>query len=180
MTSIPDSIARGLGCSGGGLSTRLHLVAGLRCRPVARQSGSGQHAGSAGFIPLLQQIRIRCRGCGRPRTRPGSGLAGEAYCSHGDRVYLRQRRITAVIAVQQDQAANRLARGSPRRPATRLRLPALPTAQHRRMLPQQAQRMPGRRHRLRQTRSYLPGQHRRRLDQDLAARPSPMIQPVPW
>jgi hypothetical protein len=48
--------------------------------------------------------------------------------------------------------------------------------QHRRTLLQQAQRVPGRRHPIRQARHHLPGHHRRRLDQDLAPQPHPMIQ----
>ena len=56
-------------------------------------------------------IRIRRRGRGRPRTRPGIVLGDKAYSSRAIRAHLRRRRITATIPEPTDQANNRLRRG---------------------------------------------------------------------
>jgi len=56
-------------------------------------------------------IRIRRRGPGRPRTRPGQVLGDKAYSSRAIRVHLRRRRITATIPEPTDQAKNRKRRG---------------------------------------------------------------------
>jgi transposase len=56
-------------------------------------------------------IRIRRRGPGRPRTRPGQVLGDKAYSSRAIRAYLRKRRIKATIPEPVDQKQNRLRRG---------------------------------------------------------------------
>jgi transposase len=101
-----------LGRSRGGLSTKLHLVADRRCRPLARIITPGQHGDSPRFIPLMESVRIVRRGTGRPRTRPARALADKAYSSRGNRRYLRRRRIQAVIPIKKDQQANRRKLGS--------------------------------------------------------------------
>jgi hypothetical protein len=65
----------------GGLSTKIHLAADRRCRPVTRILTPGQHGDCPQFIPLLNQVRIARRGKGRPRTRPGTAMADKAYSS---------------------------------------------------------------------------------------------------
>lgn len=102
----------GLGRSRGGLSTKIHLVADRRCRPIARLTSPGQHGDSPRFIPLITAIRVRRRGPGRPRTRPARVLADKAYSSKANRAYLRRRGIQAVIPVKEDQKAHRRNRGS--------------------------------------------------------------------
>ncbi|WP_425426452.1 transposase [Amycolatopsis australiensis] len=92
-----------LGRSRGGLSTKIHLVADRRCRPIARLTSPGQHGDSPRFVPLLQQIRIRRRGLGRSRVRPARVMADKAYSSKANRAYLRERGIKAVIPVKEDQ-----------------------------------------------------------------------------
>lgn len=57
-------------------------------------------------------IRIRRRGRGRPRTRPGHVLADKAYSSRGIRAHLRKRRIRTTIPEPADQVRNRAKRGS--------------------------------------------------------------------
>ena len=59
----------------------------------------------------MARIRIRRRGPGRPRTRPGRVLGDKAYSSRGIRGYLRRRRIKATIPEPADQKNNRLRRG---------------------------------------------------------------------
>jgi transposase len=100
-----------LGRSRGGLSTKIHLAADRRCRPVSRILTPGQHGDCPQFIPLLNQVRIARRGTGRPRTRPGRAMAGKAYSSAANRAYLRKRGIKAVIPVKEDQKKHRRARG---------------------------------------------------------------------
>jgi transposase len=101
-----------LGRSRGGWTTKIHLVADRRCRPIARLTSPGQHGDSPRFIPLMESIRIPRRGLGRPRRKPGAAMADKAYSSKANRIYLRRRGIQAVIPVKEDQKANRRNRGS--------------------------------------------------------------------
>jgi transposase len=101
----------GLGRSRGGLSTKIHLAADRRCRPVTHITTPGQHGDCPQFIPLMQAIRIGRRGKGRPRTRPGAAMADKAYSSAANRAYLRRHGIKAIIPVKEDQKNHRHARG---------------------------------------------------------------------
>jgi len=101
----------GIGRSRGGLTTKIHLAADLRCRPVARLTSPGQHGDSPYFTPLLEAISTRRRGKGRPRRRPGRAMADKAYSSRANRAWLRRHHITAVIPVKEDQKKHRRNRG---------------------------------------------------------------------
>jgi len=101
----------GIGRSRGGLTTKIHLAADLRCRPVARLTSPGQHGDSPAFVSLMDAIRIRRRGTGRPRTRPGRAMADKAYSSAANRAWLRDHHIAAVIPVKEDQKKHRRNRG---------------------------------------------------------------------
>ena len=101
----------GLGRSRGGLTTKIHLAADRRCRPLTRILTPGQHGDCPQFIPLLQAIRIGRRGGGAPRTRPGRAMGDKAYSSAANRAYLRRRGIKAVIPVKEDQKEHRRRRG---------------------------------------------------------------------
>jgi Transposase DDE domain len=107
----PGQGREALGRSRGGLTTKIHLAADRRCRPLTRILTPGQHGDCPQFIPLMNQLAIRRRGKGRPRTRPGAALGDKAHSSAANRAYLRKRRITAVIPVKEDQKNNRRARG---------------------------------------------------------------------
>ncbi|MGI5236654.1 IS5 family transposase [Dactylosporangium sp. CA-139066] len=100
-----------LGRSRGGLTTKLHLAADRRCRPISRHTTPGQRADCTGFAQVMTGIRVQRRR-GRPRTRPGHVLADKAYSSKAIRTHLRRRGITATIPVKADQAANRRKKGS--------------------------------------------------------------------
>jgi transposase len=100
-----------LGRSRGGLTTKIHLAADRRCRPITRLTSPGQHGDSPRFIPLMEQVRILRRGKGRPRRRPGRAMGDKAYSSAANRSYLRRRGIQAVIPVKEDQKRHRRARG---------------------------------------------------------------------
>jgi transposase len=94
------------------LSTKIHLVADRRCRPITRLISPGQHGDSPRFIPLMESIRIPRRGVGRPRKRPARTLADKAYSSRANRAYLRERKVQAVIPIKEDQKEHRRKRGS--------------------------------------------------------------------
>lgn len=100
-----------LGRSRGGWTTKIHLLADRRCRPVARLISPGQDGDAPRFVPLLETIRIQRRSRGRPRTRPARVLADKAYSSRDNRDHLRRREIQAVIPVKEDQKPHRRERG---------------------------------------------------------------------
>ncbi|MGB7795364.1 MAG: IS5 family transposase [Pseudonocardiaceae bacterium] len=102
----------GLGRSRGGLSTKIHLLADSRCRPLARVTTVGQRHDSLAFEPLMGRLRIRRLGPGRPRTRPGWLQADKAYSNRKIRTYLRKRRIKATIPEKTDQQQTCAAKGS--------------------------------------------------------------------
>jgi transposase len=101
-----------LGRSRGGLSTKIHLIADRRRRPLTKIVTPGQHGDCPQFIPLMGQLAIRRRGQGRPRTRPGAAMGDKAYSSAANRAYLRKRGIKAVIPVKEDQKDHRRRRGT--------------------------------------------------------------------
>ncbi len=72
---------------------------------------AGHRHDSLAFESVMAGIRIRRRGPGRPRTRPGKVLGDKAYSSRAIRAHLRRRRITAAIPEPADQANNRVRRG---------------------------------------------------------------------
>ncbi|THA43898.1 IS5 family transposase [Streptomyces sp. A1136] len=100
-----------LGRSRGGLTSKIHLAADRRCRPLALVLTAGQAGDSPQFIPVLDRVRVRLP-VGRPRTRPAAVAADKAYSSRGNRAYLRKRGIKAVIPEKRDQAANRKKKGA--------------------------------------------------------------------
>lgn len=95
-----------LGRSRGGQTSKIHLAADRKCRPLAFVLTAGQAADSPQFIPVLEKILVRGP-VGHPRTRPDAVAGDKAYSSRGNRAYLRKRRIKAVIPEKKDQAANR-------------------------------------------------------------------------
>lgn len=107
-----------LGRSRGGLSTKIHLLADSRCRPLVTVTTAGQRHDSLAFDPLMDKLRVYRHGPGRPRTRPDELLADKAYSSKGIRSHCRGRGIRATIPLKADQQAGRRRRGA------RGRLPA--------------------------------------------------------
>ncbi|MFI6886719.1 IS5 family transposase [Streptosporangium canum] len=104
----PDDHA--LGRSRGGLTTKIHLAADSRCRPLAFVITPGQAGDAPAFIQVMDRVRVP-RPVGRPRTTPDVVLADKAYSSRAIRISLRRRRIRAVIPQPADQIANRKKRG---------------------------------------------------------------------
>lgn len=109
--SAADHDREALGRSRGGLTTKVHLAADRRCRPVARVITAGQRNDSVVFDAVMARIRVHRRGGGRPRTRPGRVLADKAYSSRAIRGSLRKRGIHATIPEPADQQAHRARRG---------------------------------------------------------------------
>jgi Transposase DDE domain len=107
-----DLLAGSTAGSRGGWTTKIHLVADRRCRPIARLTSPGHHADCPRLIPLMESIRILRRRLGRPRRRPGRALADKPYSSAANRAHLRRRGIQAVIPVKEDQKAHRRNCGS--------------------------------------------------------------------
>jgi transposase len=103
--------AADLGRSRGGLTTKTHLAADRRCRPLAFVLTPGQAADNPRFIEVLAAIKVRGP-VGRPRTRPDAVAADKAYSARATRAYLHRRGIQAVIPEKTDQAAHRVKKGS--------------------------------------------------------------------
>ncbi|WP_329112015.1 IS5 family transposase [Streptomyces sp. NBC_01353] len=92
-------------------TSKVHLAADRKCRPLAFVLTAGQAADSPQFIAVLGKIRVRGP-VGRPLTRPDAVAGDKAYSLRGNRAHLRQRGIMAVIPEKRDQAANRKKKGS--------------------------------------------------------------------
>ncbi len=107
-----------LGRSRGGLSTKIHLLADSRCRPLSIVTTAGQRHDSLAFDLVLDRLRVQRPGRGRPRRRPDAVLADKAYSSKAIRSGLRARGIRATIPLKTDQQAGRRGRNA------RGRLPA--------------------------------------------------------
>ncbi|WP_394356414.1 IS5 family transposase [Spiractinospora alimapuensis] len=100
-----------LGRSRGGLTTKIHLIADNRRRPLAIATSPGQRGDTRMFEPLMAALRLP-RSAGRSRTRPDRLLADKAYSSSAIRAHLRRRGIRATIAQPHDQSANRKRKGA--------------------------------------------------------------------
>ncbi|UPZ34555.1 IS5 family transposase [Streptomyces sp. LRE541] len=109
LVGEPDDHA--IGRSRGGLSTKIHLAADGRCRPLAFVLTAGQAGDAPAFTDVMARLRVPRRR-GRPRTRPDVVLADKAYSSRAIREHLRRRGIRAVIPAPADQRRHRLRRGS--------------------------------------------------------------------
>ena len=96
----------------GGLSTKIHLAADDRARPISRVITAGQRHDAVVFEPVMAGIRIRRRGRGRPRTRPDRVLCDKAYSNRRIRAELRRRRTKTTIPERIDQQAHRARKGS--------------------------------------------------------------------
>jgi hypothetical protein len=86
------------------LTTKIHLAADQRCRPLAIVTSEGQRHDSIALEAVLAKIVIDRVGPGRPRTRPDWVLADKAYSSKANRAHLARRKIKAAIPIKDDQA----------------------------------------------------------------------------
>ncbi|MGW7440752.1 IS5 family transposase [Streptomyces sp. NPDC054849] len=102
----------GLGRSRGGFTSKLHLSADGRCRPLSLIVTPGQRADCTQFKPVLEKIRVPRSGLGRPRKKPDSLAADRAYSNGPIRQYLRRRGIRHTIPEKTDSQAARLRKGT--------------------------------------------------------------------
>ncbi|MFF7094456.1 IS5 family transposase [Streptomyces rubradiris] len=102
----------GLGRSRGGFTSKLHLSADGRCRPLSLVVTGGQRADCTQFKLVLEKIRVPRTGPGRPRKKPDSLAADKAYSNGPCRGYLRRRGIRHTIPEKTDSLAARLRKGS--------------------------------------------------------------------
>ncbi|MFF6835288.1 IS5 family transposase [Streptomyces sp. NPDC012438] len=102
----------GLGRSRGGFTSKLHLSADGRCRPLSLVVTPGQRADCTQFKPVLEKIRVPRSGLGRPRKKPDSLAADRAYSNGLIREYLRRRGIRHTIPEKTDSRAARLRKGA--------------------------------------------------------------------
>lgn len=101
-----------LGRSRGGVSTKAHLAADSRCRPLGFITTVGQRHDAVAFELTLSQVALRRHGRGRPRTRPDAVLSDKAYSSKAIRHHLSRRKIKAVIPIKDDQREARINKGA--------------------------------------------------------------------
>nr|WP_075018374.1 IS5 family transposase [Actinacidiphila rubida] len=102
----------GLGRSRGGFTSKVHLSADGRCRPLSLLVTAGQRGDSPQLESVLEKIRVPRLGPGRPRKKPDSVAADRAYSNRPCREYLRRRGIPHTIAEKTDSQAARLRKGS--------------------------------------------------------------------
>jgi len=94
------------------LSTKIHLLADTKCRPLARVTTAGQRHDSKAFEAVMKDLRIAGPDRSCPRTRPDRVLGDKAYSSKKIRAHLRRRGIKATIPEPSDQVRHRAAKGS--------------------------------------------------------------------
>ncbi|MFJ7345834.1 IS5 family transposase [Streptomyces sp. NPDC101110] len=100
-----------LGRSRGGLTTKIHLAADGRCRPLAFLLTPGHYGDGPQLKRVLEQVSVPRIGVGRPRRRPDRVLADKAYTSRDNRRYLRRLGIPHTIP-ERFQRRHRLNQGS--------------------------------------------------------------------
>ncbi|MET9935039.1 MULTISPECIES: IS5 family transposase [unclassified Streptomyces] len=101
----------GSGRSRGGFTSKLHLSADGRCRPLSLIVTPGQWADCTRFKPVLEKSRVPRPGPGRPRKKPDSLAAGKAYSNGPIREYLRRRGIRHTLPEKTDSQTARLRKG---------------------------------------------------------------------
>lgn len=92
-----------LGRSQGGFSTKVHLRAEGRGKPITVVLTSGERHEQVALEALLDQGAIRRPGRGRPRLRPRAVAGDKGYSSPTARGRLRRRGICPVIPSKSNQ-----------------------------------------------------------------------------
>lgn len=95
-----------LGRSRGGFGTKLHLVVDGHGIPLSAVVTAGQAHESKSLGPVLESVRLKRPGRGRPRRRPRRLAGDKGYSYPSTRRYLRRRGIKAVIPTRKDQRRN--------------------------------------------------------------------------
>ncbi|MGW5590730.1 IS5 family transposase [Streptomyces sp. NPDC003857] len=108
---VGEPVDHALGRSLGRLTTKIHLAADGRCRPLAFVLTPGQAGDAPAFGQVMTRLRVPRR-IGRPRITPDAVLADTAYSSRAIRSHLQRRGFRAVIPEPADQVTNRKRLGS--------------------------------------------------------------------
>ena len=102
----------GLGRSRGGLTSKIHLAVDGRGLPMSILVTPGQAGDNPELLALLDQVRVRRVGPGRPRRRPRRVIADRAYSHPSTRRALRARGLGFICPERRDQIARRKAKGA--------------------------------------------------------------------
>ncbi len=86
-----------LGRSRGGFSTKIHVRAERRGKPLVLLVSAGERHDQMLFEPLMQQGWIKREGRGRPRHRPSRLVGDKGYSSRRIRTWLRRHGIRHTI-----------------------------------------------------------------------------------
>jgi len=95
-----------LGRSRGGFGTKLHLVVDGHGLPLAVGVAAGQAHESRALEPVLEAVRLKRPGRGRPRCRPKRLAGDKGYSDPRVRRYLRRRGIKDVIPTRKGRRRN--------------------------------------------------------------------------
>lgn len=101
-----------LGRSRGGLTTKIHLSADGKARPLSLVLSEGQVSDSKMLDATLDAIRVPRPGKGRPRKRPGKLRLDKGYSYPRCRQTLRRRKLRSIIPERRDQRKQRAQKGS--------------------------------------------------------------------
>lgn len=110
--TVEAQAGEAIGRSRGGLTTKIHLAVDGRGRPLSILLTPGQAGDNPQLLPLLDAIRVKAAGPGRPRKRPEMLVADKGYAHDPTRRELRRRRIRHTIPERRDQIARRAAKGN--------------------------------------------------------------------
>ncbi|MET9539025.1 transposase [Streptomyces sp. NPDC006553] len=102
----------GLGRSRGEFTSKIHLSADSRCRTLSLIVTPAQRADRTQFEPVLQKTRVPRPGPGRPRKKPDSLTADNAYSNGPIRQYVRRRGIRHTAPEKNDSQAALLRKGA--------------------------------------------------------------------
>jgi transposase len=90
----------------GGFSTKLHLRADAKGRPVAFHLTGGERHDLLGVEPLFEQGVLRTGRRGRPRWKPAAVIADKACSAAWLLETFRRKRIVPIIPSRADQPEN--------------------------------------------------------------------------
>jgi len=92
-----------IGKNRGGLTTKIHLRVDGNGKPLAFHITPGQAHDCPPSKKLLEQVKIKQIGCGRPKCYPKAMIADQAYSALWFRNILKSKKIQAVIPTRKYQ-----------------------------------------------------------------------------
>ena len=100
-----------MGRSRGGLTTKLHLCADGKARPLSLVLSEGQRSDSKFLAATLDAVRVPRVGRGRPRKQADKLRADKGYSYPTCRILLRRRGQKHLIPERRDQREHRRKKG---------------------------------------------------------------------